>query len=265
MLVLGSAGRGESLLAADQDNAIVYASGVPGGPEDVWFKTLAVHIADCLDEVGVPYCKGGVMAKNAVWRHSVEGWRSVIDGWVRRQRPEDLLNVDIYFDGTVVHGDAALGEAILAHAFEVAGRAFDFQKQLAELARRWQPPFTWFGGVQTGPDGRIDLKLNGLMPIFTAARTLAIRHGIRARSTPERLRALVDLNIGSAQDIEALVEAHRSVMGVMLGQQLVDAEAGVPLSPRVALKRLDRAQKARLKTALQQVAIAVDLVGEGRM
>ena len=122
-----------------------------------------------------------------------------------------------------------------------------------------------FGGVKTGPDGRIDLKLNGLMPIFTAARTLAIRHGIRARSTPERLRALVDLNIGSAQDIEALIEAHRSVIGAMLGQQLVDAEAGVPLSPRVALKRLDRAQKVRLKTALQQVAIAVDLVGEGRM
>ena len=76
---------------------------------------------------------------------------------------------------------------------------------------------------------------------------------------------MVDRNIGSAQDIEALIEAHRSVIGVMLGQQLVDAEAGVPLSPRVALKRLDRAQRASLETALRQVAIAVDLVAEGRM
>ena len=41
--VLGSAGRGESLLAMDQDNAIVFAEGAPGGPEDRWFATLGMH------------------------------------------------------------------------------------------------------------------------------------------------------------------------------------------------------------------------------
>ncbi|MGI9415394.1 MAG: exonuclease domain-containing protein, partial [Hyphomicrobiales bacterium] len=34
MMVLGSGGRGESLLAMDQDNAIVFETGEPGGPED---------------------------------------------------------------------------------------------------------------------------------------------------------------------------------------------------------------------------------------
>ena len=39
-MVLGSAGRGESLLAADQDHSIVYAEGQADGPEDQWFAAL---------------------------------------------------------------------------------------------------------------------------------------------------------------------------------------------------------------------------------
>ena len=69
--VLGSAGRGESLLAMDQDNALIFAEGEPGGREDRWFAALGAHVADILHEVGVPYCKGGVMAKNPQWRGSV--------------------------------------------------------------------------------------------------------------------------------------------------------------------------------------------------
>ncbi len=74
--VLGSAGRGESLLAMDQDNAIVFERGDPGGAEDRYFAALGGHLADILNEVGVPYCKGGVMAKNDAWRGSVATWQA---------------------------------------------------------------------------------------------------------------------------------------------------------------------------------------------
>ena len=106
VLVLGSAGRGESQLAADQDNAIVYAQGSEGGPEDRYFEALAGHMSGILDAAGVPLCKGGVMARNRDWRKSVADWQATIDGWVRRQRPQDLLNVDIFFDAVPVHGTA---------------------------------------------------------------------------------------------------------------------------------------------------------------
>ncbi len=65
MLVLGSGGRGESLLAMDQDNAIVYAAGEPDGPEDQWFAELGRQVAAMLDAAGVPYCKGNIMASNS--------------------------------------------------------------------------------------------------------------------------------------------------------------------------------------------------------
>ncbi len=265
LLVLGSAGRGESLLAADQDHALVFASGAPGGPEDTWFKVLGQHISDILDEVGVPYCKGGVMSSNAEWRHSVEGWQALTHDWIRRQRPQDLLNVDIFFDGAVVHGDAALGEAILTHAFEQAQKARDFLMQLNLMMPRTSPPVSWMGHLKTDSDGRLDLKAYGLMPVFTAARVMAIRHGVRARSTPDRLEALAELGIGSREDIQKLAEAHRVIIGQMLAQQLVDSETGVPLSPRIVPARLDETTRRTLKAALQTVPIAAGLANEGRL
>jgi CBS domain-containing protein len=265
VLVLGSAARGESLLAADQDNAIVYETGEPGGVTDQWFGALGGHIADILDEAGIPYCKGGVMARNAAWRHSAAGWRSLIEGWVRRQRPEDLLNVDIFFDGRVVHGDAALGEAVLDHAFATAAKAPDFQKQISELARQWRSPVTMFGGLRTDDTGRIDLKIGALFPIVSAARALSIKHTIRSRATPDRYSAVIERGIGSPTDGSALIEAHRVIVGRILEQQLVDGEAGIPLSTRVDVKRLTSSQRADLKHAVGKVAIAIDFVSEGRI
>ena len=49
VLVLGSAGHKESQLAADQDNAIVYAEGAEGGPADAEFEKLATQMCDILD------------------------------------------------------------------------------------------------------------------------------------------------------------------------------------------------------------------------
>ncbi len=265
VLVMGSAGRGESLLAADQDNAIVFEKGEPGGSEDRWFEELGTRMSKTLDEAGIPLCKGGVMAKNAAWRHSVEGWRGVINGWIRRQRPEDLLNVDIFFDGVTVHGDRSLGDGVRNYALELGNKAPDFQALLTELARKWSAPFSIIGGFKTDETGRIDLKKFGLMPIFTVARVLAIRHAIRERSTPGRLLNVAARGIGSAQDIENVVEAHRILLGYVLAQQLADAEKGIALSPKIEIARLDGEQRGELKKAINQVRTAIDLVSEGRL
>ncbi|PZN17066.1 MAG: DNA polymerase III subunit epsilon [Proteobacteria bacterium] len=264
VLVLGSAGRGESLLAADQDNAIVYETGTEGGPEDRWFEALGTQMCRILDEVGVPFCKGGVMAKNRAWRMSLADWKSTIDHWVRRQRPEDLLSTDIFFDGMPVHGDISLGEAIWHYAYDRGHAEPAFQKLLVEVARQRSPAFTLFGKIRIDEKGRIDLKKAGLMPIFTCARVLAIRHDVRARSTPERLRGIAALGVGSEQEIEEVIDAHRTILGAMLTQQIADSENGARLSSRVNPDRLGKAGKRQLAKALEKVDIIIDLVSEGR-
>ena len=265
MMVLGSAGRGESLLAADQDNAIVYATGEPGGPEDRWFAELGRHVADTLDAAGVPYCNGGVMARNPEWRKSVAGWHATIDDWVRRHSPQDLLNIDIFFDGIGVHGDVRLAETVWHHAYDRGAATRDFVKLLSLMAADWKAPLTIFGSIRTDELGRVDLKKGGIMPIFTAARVLSIRHDVRERATPARFEGVAMKGVGSPDDFAAVIEAHRTILGIMLRQQLADAVAGVPLSPRVELARLDSPAQRRLREALGRVAIAADLVAEGRL
>jgi DNA polymerase-3 subunit epsilon/CBS domain-containing protein len=122
-----------------------------------------------------------------------------------------------------------------------------------------------FGGLRTDDAGRIDLKIGALFPIVSVARALAIRHSIRARATPERYLAALERGIGSASDGEALMEAHRVILGRILEQQLADGETGTPLSNRVDVKRLTNSQRAELKQAVGRVALAVDIIGEGRL
>jgi DNA polymerase-3 subunit epsilon/CBS domain-containing protein len=252
VLVLGSGGRSESLLAADQDNAIVFAEGAPDGPQDRWFAELGSRMATILDQAGIPLCKGGVMAKNPQWRGSVETWRSRVRDWVTRSRPQDLLNVDIFYDLRPVSGDVELAAALLDFAYGEAHRATAFAKLLGEQLGALGSPFAFLGNFQN-EGGRIDLKKFGLFPIVSGARTLAIRHDIRGRSTRERLDGLVEKGIGAEADLRALPEAHALILRLTLAQQSRDLHSGVPVSNRVELARLGRDEAAALKAALKRV------------
>ncbi|MBI1384474.1 MAG: CBS domain-containing protein [Rhizobiales bacterium] len=265
VLVLGSAGRGESLLAADQDNAIVYASGDAGGPEDHWFEELGRHMTDILDAIGVPFCKGGVMARNAQWRRSVGAWKEVVDGWVTRQRPDDLLNVDIFFDMRPVHGDSRLAHEVWAYAYERASKVPSFWRALSHVLGNWRSVLGMFGSIRTDQNGRVDLKMGGLLPIVTAARILSLKTGVMALATPDRLRAAVEKGIASGDQIEEIIAAHSTILGATLGQQLVDGQAGKPLGPRIEVKRLSRPARDDLKDALTSIPGAVDLAREGML
>ncbi len=264
MLVLGSGGRGESLLAMDQDNAIVYSDEEDGPSDpDGWFVEFGTRVAGILDMVGVPYCQGGVMAMNRTWRRSLAEWTREISTWVRRLRPEDILNVDIFFDARVVHGDTALGSELMHRAFSVGGRSREFLSLLRLNACRYDRA-TGFLGRWRLEAGRLDAKKCGLMPVFSSARVMAIQHGIRARSTQARLEAAMQ-TLAENDDLRAvhqnLLEIHRIVLSAILGQQLRDMSRGVPPSNRVAPSEMPMPARQRLKWAFDQVDYVSNLLG----
>ncbi len=251
VMVLGSAGRGESLLAMDQDNALVFADEAP--PEaDAWFAALGARMADILHEAGVPYCKGGVMAKNAAWRGSLADWRRRMASWFARSDPQDLLAVDIFFDLRGVHGASALSETLRREAFDMAKGRADFAKLLVEAAGPVESGLTWLGGIRT-EDGRIDLKRTGLFGVVSAARALAIRHHVVERSTPARLEGVKAKGLGSESDLDALVAAQGTFLDLILAQQIEDIEKGRPPGNAVEVSRLSRRDRARLGEALAAV------------
>ena len=250
--VLGSAGRGESLLAMDQDNALFFARGEPGGSEDRWFAAFGAQFNDILNEAGVPYCKGGVMAGNPQWRGSVATWQARIDDWIQRSNAQDLLSVDIFFDLRGVHGDVDLANRLRETALHAAKGQAAFAKLLVESAGRIEPGLNFIRGFRT-EQGRIDLKKTGLFGIVTAARALAICHHVVQRATVERLAVLKSLGIGAETDLDALVEAQGVFLDLILAQQIEDIEHGMPASNAVAIKSLSRRDQIRLRTSLRAV------------
>ena len=72
VMILGSGGRGESLLAMDSGQRDrIQREGQVGGQADIWCERLGARMSDILDQTGVSYCSGGVMASNQEWRMDV--------------------------------------------------------------------------------------------------------------------------------------------------------------------------------------------------
>jgi DNA polymerase-3 subunit epsilon/CBS domain-containing protein len=261
MLVLGSGGRGESLLAMDQDNAIIYEHGKPDGEQDRWFAELGKKVSDILHIAGVPYCKGGVMASKRKWRQSELLWKRAIDAWIKRQKPEDILDCDIFFDAVCVHGNVELANGVIDYAFEKGSESKSFLKLMSINAMRYRPPLGLFGRFQL-IDGRMDLKRGGIMPLFAGARALAIKYRCRELSTSERLSAALARQDCMHTTFQNLREAHRIILRCILHQQLVDLGKGIPLSNKVTPASLEDITRKQLKWALKQVPNVSNVLGD---
>ena len=259
VLVLGSAGRGESLLAADQDHAIVYADGEKGGKEArAWFKTLGGHISDILDEAGIPYCKGGVMSKNDKWCRSLSGWRKAIGKWVRNATPEDVLSVDIFFDAQPVHGDMSLAAELRKAMADRSTRNADFLKLLAGSAAEANKGTTLLGGLRT-EEGRFNMKTYVLLPLVETLRVLSISRGVIYRSSARRAESLRQ-GKKVPPEVPLLAEDIHLALKLVLRQQIKDISAGLPPTTLVEPETMTKDEQRLLKSVLGRVGILDSLL-----
>ena len=144
------------------------------------------------------------------------------------------------------------------NALDLAKGQVTFLKLLAESAGPFVPPLGFFG-IKT-ENGRVDLKRGGLFGIVAIARVLALCFHVGERSTPARLAAVKSQHVGAEHDLDALIEAHRVLLGEILDQQLVDIGAGIPASNKVETRRLDSSRLAKLKDALKSLRYADEMV-----
>jgi CBS domain-containing protein len=255
ILVLGSAGRGESLLAADQDNALVHA-GLES--DDPWYAELGRRACDIMNSAGLVYCSGGVMAKNRNCRHNLTGWESEIDRWVSQLEPVDLLNADIFYDFRDVQGDPVIAAELRRHAL-AAARSPAFLMRLAQRLEIRSPVLSPIFGSFRARNGRIDLKRGGLRTLVAAARILALKIGSKALSTANRLAAATEAGLLQGDDLVLFRDAHDRLQRLILQQQLTDIEAGRNPGTDIEIRPLPRLERERLKATLTAIS-RLDLV-----
>ena len=260
MIIMGSGGRHENFLVPDQDYGFV----IEDGPEarsdeaDGWFAALAERLSRDLDMVGLPYCKGGVMATNPQWRRTLARWEEQVDTWCRRAHADPLLDFDIFFDFRLGWGDPRLAAALREHVTMRTAGNEPFLRELYGANRDYGTALSWFGRFATERDdpahrGKVNLKLHGTLPLVAAARLFALRDGVAETGTRERLAASHAAGVLSDAEHDDLTAARRTVCRLLLGRQLSDFRVGAPVSNFVDPNVLTPRRKRELRAALRAI------------
>jgi signal-transduction protein with cAMP-binding, CBS, and nucleotidyltransferase domain len=259
LLIMGSGGRGENFLFPDQDNGFILAD-YPDAEHariDAWFIALAERLTAGLDRVGFPFCRGGVMATNPLWRKTASQWRDQIWLWGERRSPVAVLFADIFMDFAPAWGDADAAAALRTEVTRMLARFPALLRAMAEDETGRGVALSLFGNLKVENDaahpGRTDLKLHGTLPLVGATRLYALRAGLAETGTLARLAALARLGAVGADDAEALAQAYATVTFVMLRQQLADFRAGQPVGNHVDPDALTRLERDRLVDALKAI------------
>lgn len=258
LLVLGSGGRGEAMLGADQDNAIVHTGGEESAP---WFAELARRVTASLDEAGVPFCKGDVMATNPQWRRSLPDWEAEIERWVKGADGSALLNVDIFLDFRAVYGDLNLASQLREKLVSRGKASMPFLHALAATVSDISP-LGLFNQFKLA-DGFLDLKRNGLWPIVNTVRLLALKHGITEASTKGRLKKLCEGGHMSCEEVQGFIDMHEMIARMVLKRQVALAEGGAigPSRNQVDPKALTRQERRKLKDSFKRLKALSWLIG----
>ncbi|MBM4394559.1 MAG: cache domain-containing protein [Deltaproteobacteria bacterium] len=223
-LALGSEGRGEQTLVTDQDNAIVFADTDPGSVEShrAWFVRLGTLVCDGLNTAGYAWCNGGLMAKNPRWTQPLSSWKRTFEQWVATCGPQELIDVNKFFDFRCVQGDQDLVTDLRAHVERAVRADASFLKFFAQNALIQKPPVGVFGQVQAGSGrtrpGTIDLKFVQML-IVGFARLYALRHGIRETNTADRLHRLHELGCTGTKQHRETTQAYEFLMRLRLAHQ----------------------------------------------
>ena len=273
-IVMGSGGRGESLLFPDQDNGFVLAD-YPDAAHariDPYFIELAARMTAQLDLLGFPLCRGGVMAINPVWRKTRSQWEAQISRWVHRRSDVALQLCDVLFDFRSFYGEESLAEEVRSVVLGLCRAEPRFLRAMFGIQADHRAALGWFGRLITeradpARRGMVNVKYAGTLPLAEAVRLLALRRGIAATGTLARIDALVEAGDLDRDTSDHLHGAFDHITGLQLRQQVADYEAGRPIGNFVAPASLTGRERDLLKDAFRAInalrdRLKADLTGD---
>lgn len=229
VMVIGSEGRREQSLKTDQDNAMIFDKNIG---QSNYFEKFSEKFINYLLNIGFPPCHGNIMISNPYWRKTREEWFREISRWMENPKPENVLNMSIFFDFRNVYGRDELTEDLWQFIVKKIKSSKQFLPFLASEAIKFKPPLKFFGRLKTekeGPHkGEIDIKKYGIFPITQGIRVLSLHHQIKNTNTFERIRYLKDLSVFTADFARDLEESYRFLMSLRLKSQAKKLRKNIP-------------------------------------
>lgn len=254
IIVIGSEGRREQSLKTDQDNALVFEGNKES--KDYFEKFSEKYIKYLLD-IGFPPCQGNVMLNNAYWRRTKEEWFKEISRWMENPKPENVLNISIFFDFRNVYGDEELIDELWHYIFTKIKTSKHFLPFLASEAIKFRVPIGFLGNFKTEKEGKhkgeIDIKKYGIFPITQGIRVLSLHNEIRNTNTFERIRKLKEMSIFTSDFARDMEEGYRFLMALRLREQAKEIRNGVLPDNYINPKELARTEKEILKNIFRKI------------
>ena len=256
-VVMGSEGRGEQTLATDQDNAILYDDALDADTV-ARLEAFSIDLIDSLIAIGVPPCKGGIMAKNAAWRRSVSDWKNELGNWFTKPTPEHVMYGSMFFDLRTLVGNPAFEDELKNFMYREAAGQANFLTRMAENMTHFKPPLGWFGRINTEKSGTsrgmIEVKKAGIFAFTDGIKALALANRMLEGNTFDRLDHLVNAGVVPAKEAREWVPAFDFLVRMRLRGQVAALEAGQAPHNYVALDQLTRMEQSEMRAALETVA-----------
>jgi CBS domain-containing protein len=266
--VTGSHGRRENLLFPDQDHCMIIDDydDAHYNEYDQYFLKLSLRFADLLNTVGFPYCSGGIMGQNPLWRKRLSEWRAHVACIFRDQGPYKVRYLTLLFDSSYLYGKKTLFTDYIEDAFARLSQSHTAIRQMRDEEQGLHKvPLGLFGSFVTEKNGdhkgEIDMKKSGLIFVIEAARVLALRHGIRDTSTLGRIRALVEKGVLHEDDSEYFENAYRVILYQTLKAQVDNYLRQESHDYYLNPQDLSSRHQNQLKQAFKAISDLQDIVG----
>lgn len=266
-LACGSQGRQEQTGVSDQDNCLILDDAATEA-DDAYFAALARIVCDGLDACGYVYCPGDMMASNPRWRQPVRVWRQYFEGWIRTPSPEAQMLASVMFDLRPIGGTRSLFDGLQAETLETASRNTIFVAHMISNSLKHAPPLSLLRGFATIRSGehkdRLDLKMNGVVPVVDLGRVYALQGRIAAVNTRARLRAAEEMGVVSSSGGHSLIDAYDLIAQVRLDHQARRTRSGGKPDNFMAPADLSDFERSHLRDAFVVVRTMQAAVGHGK-
>jgi signal-transduction protein with cAMP-binding, CBS, and nucleotidyltransferase domain len=269
-VIMGSGGRRESFLNPDQDNGFIledYPVEKHGGI-DPFFIELAERFTTDLDRIGIPFCKGYIMATNPAWRKTSTQWRHQLSYWKRHPSLIVVRQADIFFDFEPFFGEEGLSVELRRYVSKFAQSSPGFLRDMhSQESSELGVALTLFGRLRSEKEdpehaGEINLKYGALLPLTQSVRLLALRQGIEESSTLERINRLNEMGEINTNESHRLTNVLSKLSDILLRQQIRDFREGISPSYYVPLKQLSQWERDEVVESLKSIANFRDRVDE---
>lgn len=261
-IVAGSMGRHEQTALTDQDHALILSDEFIREEHDSYFLQMAQFVSDGMDKCGYEYCPGNIMATNEKWRQPLKNWRQVFRDWIETPQPQALLHSEIFFDMRFVYGDELLYTSLHQELLQRTQKSFLFQRLMAANARNFRPSLGLFKRLKwqrnSAGEKSINLKLYGLTPVISLARTHALALGIAELNTHQRINAVTELKRLSSSDSRNLIDAFDLVSRIRLQHQADQIRQKVTTDNELRPSELSALERRHLRDAFSVISSLQD-------